>query len=454
MKGTIMKILACADFSPAAASAAKVAAALATKLGDTLRLVHATTEIDGPKRRSAAVQSIQEQLHSEAVPLRESGCAVEEEILHGAVGDRLLDAARSVSTRMVVLSSHSRRPPERWLVGSISQKLAQSSAVPTLVVKEGYSLTEWLAGRNILRIFIAADFSPQSEAAMKHVSTLRGLGPCEIIVAYVDWPDEETERLGTEKPTVFNQNPPVLQSLLEAKLHERADRFFSGANVPVIVQAHWGRVDDRLVALATEHEANLIVVGTHQYRSINRLWNVSVSRGVLNRAPTNVLCVPAEKEAMSAAQPIPTLRRVLVATDFSPLGNEAIPYAYAALTHGGTVHLLHVVTRKELPGANGSVGTEAHKQELATARRRGLRQLRALIPADAKQRGVVTEVDVVHGKRAAEAICQAAERQGVDLICLSSHGRSGLTKFVAGSVTQAVTEKTTRPLLLVRSWRE
>lgn len=63
-------------------------------------------------------------------------------------------------------------------------------------------------------------------------------------------------------------------------------------------------------------------------------------------------------------------------------------------------------------------------------------------------------MEVVDGRKAAEAICQAAERNGVDMICVSSHGRSGLVKLVAGSVTQALLELTRRPVLLIRSARE
>ena len=432
-----------------------MAGALAERLGDALHLVHVMPGLDASKPGKAAARAIQEKLDAEATRFRQSGVVVETEVLNGVASAVLLEEARRPATRLVVVSSHSRRPMERWLVGSVSEKVAESAPVPTLVIKNPDALTAWLREGRTLRVFIGADFSAQSEAAIQFVADLRKAGPCEVVVAYVDWPGEESERLGVQDTGVFNQNAPAVQALLEKQLHERVDRILGKDQARIRVQAHWGRIDARLIELAKEEQAGLFVVGTHQYQSINRLWNLSVSRGVLHRAPMSVACVPAENAPPGAEQPIPTFRRVLAATDFSPLGNEAIPFAYSALTHGGVVHLLHVLTPKEVPQASGKdKDAQAVRQQIANHRRKSLRQLRALIPADAELRGIATEVEVVDGRKAAEAICQSAERDGVDMICLSSHGRSGLVKLVAGSVTQAVLELTHRPVLLIRSARE
>lgn len=450
-----MKILCGTDFSPGSVEAANVAAALARRLGDTLSLAHVAPGLDASKAGRNAARAIKEKLEAEATRLRQTGVTVETEVLEGAASEELLDAARQLSTRLVVVSSHSRRLAERWLVGSVSEKVAQSAPVPTLVVKNAEALNAWLREGHTLKVFVGADFSGQSEAALRFVAGLRKVGPCEVVVSYVDWPDEESDRLGTTGPAVFNQNPPALQSLLETQLHERVERILGKGEARFQVQAHWGRVDARLVQLATEEQAGLFVVGTHQYQSINRLWHVSVSRSVLHRAPMNMLCVPADNAPAVADQPIPTFRRVLVATDLSPLGNEAIPFAYAALTHGGVVHLLHVVTGKEpSPASRKSHEHDELRQRSASLRRKALRELRALIPEDAERRGIATEVEVAESRQAAEAICQAAERNGVDMLCLSSHGRSGLVKLVSGSVTQAVMKLTRRPLLLIRSERK
>lgn len=49
------------------------------------------------------------------------------------------------------------------------------------------------------------------------------------------------------------------------------------------------------------------------------------------------------------------------------------------------------------------------------------------------------------------AILSAAEREGADLIALTSHGRSGLSQVFYGSVAAGVLHRADRPLLLIRS---
>jgi len=79
------------------------------------------------------------------------------------------------------------------------------------------------------------------------------------------------------------------------------------------------------------------------------------------------------------------------------------------------------------------------------------RQLRALIPPRESLRGREVEPLVLRSADAADAICQAAERLGLETICLGTHGRSGATKALLGSVAQSVVANTRRPVLLVRA---
>ena len=52
-----------------------------------------------------------------------------------------------------------------------------------------------------------------------------------------------------------------------------------------------------------------------------------------------------------------------------------------------------------------------------------------------------------------EAILNAADREGADLIAMASHGRSGLSRVFYGSVAAGVLQRVDRPLLLIRSRR-
>lgn len=50
-----------------------------------------------------------------------------------------------------------------------------------------------------------------------------------------------------------------------------------------------------------------------------------------------------------------------------------------------------------------------------------------------------------------QSILDTAERQGVDIIAMASHGRSGLARVFYGSVTAGVLNRVDRPLLIIRS---
>ena len=134
------------------------------------------------------------------------------------------------------------------------------------------------------------------------------------------------------------------------------------------------------------------------------------------------------------------------------LGDRAIPYAYAALPPGGVVKLVHVIPPWELPGPlvphyqPKRLTEKQHKQLAADS----LKKLRALIPPEAQACGLTTEVEVIEQRDTADGIRQAAERFGADVICLGSHGRSGLSKAVMGSVAQKVMASTLRPVLVIR----
>ena len=72
------------------------------------------------------------------------------------------------------------------------------------------------------------------------------------------------------------------------------------------------------------------------------------------------------------------------------------------------------------------------------------------MPADAAMRGILTEVTVIEGSDVAKTIRQEAERFGALLVCIGSHGRSGLAKAILGSVAQSVMAQSQRPVLIVR----
>ena len=54
------------------------------------------------------------------------------------------------------------------------------------------------------------------------------------------------------------------------------------------------------------------------------------------------------------------------------------------------------------------------------------------------------------GGNVAEAICRMADQLGVDVVCLSSHGRTGLARVLVESTASGVLARSSRPVLIVK----
>ena len=130
------------------------------------------------------------------------------------------------------------------------------------------------------------------------------------------------------------------------------------------------------------------------------------------------------------------MRRVLIATDLSEVANAAIPHGYALLREGGEVWLLHV-----LPEQKPEAEAPKHAEVVA--------QLRRLVPDAAREAHIVTRTDVVQSADVAGTICQTAERIGADVICMASHGRTGMMRTLMGSVAEGVMRQTHRPTFII-----
>ena len=434
MENTVPKSIICGtDFSEPARIAADAAVALATRLGAPLRLVHASEIASSPLT--------QEHLQTEAQRLRDAGADLTAEVVEGSADEVLVHSAKQHAARLLVVASLGRRAPFRWLLGSVAERTAESAPVPTLVVRDAAPFQTWARGERALRVFVGTDFTASADAALRWVAEWQKLGPCEVTAGYADWTPEEASRLGMHGPL----------GSLERDVKAKVAAVLGEENVRVVVQGGWGRTDAQLVGMAAEAQADLIVIGTHQRHGFSRLGEVSVSRGLLHRAPMSVVCVPAPDTERMAVPRVRELRRVLVAVDLNEKYGFAAPYGYGICEPGGTVRLVHAVVPFRPPnpmvgGYNQDFPTEKeHFSEVAQSETR----LRALAPGGAEARGITTEVEVIDSREIAQAICATAERFNADAICIGSHTRPGLGAKVLGSVSLGVLQQSRRPVLVV-----
>jgi len=125
-------------------------------------------------------------------------------------------------------------------------------------------------------------------------------------------------------------------------------------------------------------------------------------------------------------------RPVLAAIDFSPTSVAALEFAIAvAKKRGAPVHVVHAYAIPIVPLAEGgALLTDDFDHQVRAALERDLGQLVA-----AHRTHVEMEWHLVHGPPV-EALLREARRLGAGLVVLGTHGRSGFTRFVLGSVAE------------------
>lgn len=151
---------------------------------------------------------------------------------------------------------------------------------------------------------------------------------------------------------------------------------------------------------------------------------------------------PAKSSQRSAAKP----QRLLVPVDFSDSSVRALRHAMElAAEPGGSLTILHVVPadygwlgigREESGGLDKSLQSQARDRLLALADAEGHEDVRV-------------DLEVRLG-RPAEEIVAAATESKCDLIVLSTHGHTGLDRYLIGSVADRVARLAPCPVLLVR----
>jgi nucleotide-binding universal stress UspA family protein len=431
-----MTILSGTDFSENATEAALAAAAIAKRLSLPLKLVHIVdelgAELTGAGDPGGLYDPLRQQIRDQASEIgRRFGIDVEPIVEPGIAHEKLIEIAGAHHARLIVVSSLGNKKQYRWLLGSVAERVAQISPIPVLIVRESLSIQAWARGERVLRTMVGVEIGATSKAALRWAAELRRIGRCDLLVTHIAWPAGEHLRLGIPSPVPLDLLRPELRDLLMRDLRAWAGDVPGDGETTFTLCPGWGRVDTHLASLAAEAKADLVVVGTHQRAGSARLWQGSVSRGVLHHASCNVACVPrGGKEKYEDA--IPTFRRVLIPTDFSPLANRAISVGYGIVAPGGIVHLLHVVTRQ--PGEDNLDVTD---------------RLRELVPKGAAAKGILTEVEVIQDESGWAGIWHAAGRLGVDAICMATHGRSGIPRVVLGSQAQEVLRHARQPVILV-----
>jgi nucleotide-binding universal stress UspA family protein len=145
-------------------------------------------------------------------------------------------------------------------------------------------------------------------------------------------------------------------------------------------------------------------------------------------------------------------KRILVATDGSPLSKKAIGSAIdlAALS-GAELVAVKITPRYPQSYFEGSLPlspTEVAKIEKTWSD--NAQKLLDAVVKSAKAKGVSAKAVVVKSDIVSDALIAASKKHKADLIVMASHGRRGIKRLLLGSETQQVLTHSSVPVLVLR----
>ncbi len=238
-----------------------------------------------------------------------------------------------------------------------------------------------------------------------------------------------------------------------AYLDEIVKRLTNISSVPVTSALVEGPViAEMLSGQAAATKADLVVMTTHGRGPLSRFWLGSVADEMVRRATTSILLVrPQETAADFTTEPV--LHHVLIPLDGSALAERVLENAVAL---GGLMHADYTLLR--IYGPQIDTGLHPRSYAAVAGAEPPVERLRAeaqdylhSVADRLKGRGFAVQPHVALGQHAASAILDAAQRLGVDLLALETHGRRGLARLLMGSVADKVIRGASMPVLVHRT---
>jgi len=256
----------------------------------------------------------------------------------------------------------------------------------------------------------------------------------------------------------------------------------SAAGIAVQTRTATGPVAEGILDAADEEGADLIAMSTHGRGGLSRFLLGSIASRIIHYAKVPVLLVRATAEEKSPAEFVH--RSILVPLDGSEFSRAVLPHVRdVAICSRAKVILLQAIAEPELAaseahwmltfGGLASIGEtpgkgashpgaappsqqewgESIRAELDRQMEHAMEAAQANLnaaAADLGASGIPVETAIRVGQPA-EAILDAARFDDVDMIAMTTHGRSGIQRFLLGSVADRVVRHAHVPVLLVRS---
>lgn len=293
------------------------------------------------------------------------------------------------------------------------------------------------------RILVPLDGSTEAEIALPYAEEIAVRFAAELILVSV------SEPTGEEKDDLYLSYLERVKERVRGQLQEWGAKEGAKLRSEVLL----GRPANQILTYAEENTVSLIVMASRG-RSGHGPWLLGNIAAKILRAINKPVLLVRVPPAQDRVQEKRLVKRILLPLDGSDIGEAAFPYA-EALALGMPAELILIqVLRPAVLIAEGSTmvsGAVYEKQE--EIRKAHATAYLDNVAGKAEEKRLRISKALVSGYPP-ERIIDYAQASAIDLIAMSTHGRSGISRWVFGSVTDKVLHAGDTPVLTVRAQRD
>jgi nucleotide-binding universal stress UspA family protein len=288
----LKKILVPLDGSALAERALTYATALATTSGPDLVLLrvalpHALIGVDSDERQAAANREAELYLEDAAAWVREGGFVCETVVSYSHAAECIVDLARRSAADLIVMTTHGRTGPGRWIFGSVTESVVANSSVPVLVERALGPLFGGPLWSDIPEVLVTVDGSAFAESALEAAAGLTEALHGKLVLVRVG---EAPSDIGNAMEYV-----PLAEARLAAK----------HPTLPILMDIRIGEAAYGIQEAAVDRDAALVVMATHGRSGAKRAIVGSIAGKILRHASVPVVLLnPAQVEDAHAVPKI------------------------------------------------------------------------------------------------------------------------------------------------------
>lgn len=303
--------------------------------------------------------------------------------------------------------------------------------------------------RTLTRLLVPLDGSPLAEQALPYARAIATDTTEIILLEVVPWAEEIRTVLGKVVATAAE-----VQEAYEASAREEleaARKQWLGDRQNVRIEVAAGDPAEQILWVAERHAVDLIVMASHGRGALGRWAFGSVADRIARASTIPVMIIhPKETPAQSNGQP--RIQRIVLLTDGSSLSLQAIPMAtMLARTLNLPVHVLRaldpatVVSRAAVP-----LAPMPHSlyEDIARQIRTDAENAVKAVVEHLAALGITASGDVLEGPPAPTLIGALLP---TDIVVLTSHGYSGIRRWLLGSMAEKIIRSGVAPVVLVPS---